>query len=219
MFPFCECAGICEFEQDSSLFPNIVLTAEVNAQVERARGGVVTPKLYRKLGYRAYFQSVFGYLGRGVRHPPKPCLLELIRAEWPEPHGASDHVGFYDAPQEDGGHRLLIRREVNEDNTVGVQDAVAKPTTEVMTIKIAAVVTMDDADAVDCRHGEDKALEATKRSSAVIQDAVAKPTTEVMTIKIAAVVTMDDTDAVDFQHGEDKPWRLPIGAAPLSKIP
>jgi hypothetical protein len=52
MFPLCECPGICEFEQDSSLFPNIVLTAEVNAQVKQARGVVVTPKLYRKLGYR-----------------------------------------------------------------------------------------------------------------------------------------------------------------------
>jgi hypothetical protein len=50
MFPLCKCAGICEFEQDSSLFPNIVSTAEVNAQVERARGVVVTPKLYRNLG-------------------------------------------------------------------------------------------------------------------------------------------------------------------------
>jgi hypothetical protein len=170
MFPLCECAGICEFEQDSSLFPNIALTAEVNAQVERARGVVVTPKLYRKLGYRAYFQAVFGYLGHGVRHPPKACILELKRAEWPEPHGASDHVGFYDAPQEDGGHRLLIGREVNEDNTVDVQDAVAKPTPEVMAIEITAVATMDDADAVDCQHGEDEALEATKRSSAATNE-------------------------------------------------
>jgi hypothetical protein len=96
--------------------------------------------------------------------------LELIGAEWPEPHGASDHVGFYDASQEDGGHRLLIGREVNEDNTVGVQAAVAKPTAEVMAIEIAAVITMDDADAVDCQHGEDEALEATKRSSAVTKE-------------------------------------------------
>jgi hypothetical protein len=167
MFPLCECAGICQFEQGSSLFPNIVLTAEVNAQVERARGVVVPPKLYRKLGYRAYFQAVFGYLGCGVRHPPKACLLELIRSEWPEPYGASDHVGFYDASQEDGGHRLLIGREVNEDNAVDGQDTVAKPTTEVMAIDIASVVTMDDAYAVDCQHGEYEALDATKRSSAV----------------------------------------------------
>jgi hypothetical protein len=177
MFPLCECEEICEFEQDSSLFPNIVLTAEVNAQVKRAQGVVETPKLHRKLGYRAYFQTLFGYLGGGVRHHPKACMLELIRAEWPEPHGASDHVGFYDAPQEDGGHRLLIGREVNEDNTVGFQDAKSKLTTEVMIIEIAAVITMDDADAVDCQHGEDEALEATKRSSAVVQDAIAKPAT------------------------------------------
>jgi hypothetical protein len=113
---------------------------------------------------------VFVYLGRGVRHPPKACLLELIRAEWPESHGASDHVDFYDASQEDGGHCLLIRREVNEDNAVYDQDAVAKPTSEVMAIDMASVVTMDDADAVDCQHGEDEALEATKRSSAVTKE-------------------------------------------------
>jgi hypothetical protein len=48
---------------------------------------------------------------------------------------------------------------------------------EVMTIEIAAVVTMDDADAVDCQHGEDEALESavvqditTKRSSAVTKE-------------------------------------------------
>jgi hypothetical protein len=138
---------------------------------------VVTTKLYRKLGYRAYFQAVSGYLGRGVRHPPKACMLELIRAEWPEPHGASDHIGFYDASQEDDGRRLLIGREVHEENIVGVQDTAAKPPAEVMAIKITAVVTMDDADAVDCQHGEDEALESavvqgatTKRSSAVTKE-------------------------------------------------
>jgi hypothetical protein len=131
---------------------------------------VVTPKLYRKLGYRAYFQAVFGYLGCGVRHPPKACLLELIRTEWNEPLGASDHVGFYDASQEDGGRRLLIGREMNEDNAVYGHDAVAKPTIEVMAIDTAAVVMMADADAVDCQHGEDEALEATKRISAVTKE-------------------------------------------------
>jgi hypothetical protein len=95
---------------------------------------VVTPKLYRKLGYRAIPQSVFGYLSPGVCHPPKSCLLELIRAKWPDPLAASDHVGFYDESQEDGGHRLLVGREVNEDNAVDVQDAIAKPTPEVMAI-------------------------------------------------------------------------------------
>jgi hypothetical protein len=74
---------------------------------------------------------------------------------------------FTNASQEDGSHHLLIEREVNEDNAVGVQDAAAKPTTEVMAIEIAAVVTMDDADAVNCQHGEDEALKATKRSSAL----------------------------------------------------
>jgi hypothetical protein len=38
-----------------------------------------------------------------------------------------------------------------------------------MAIEIAAVVTMDDANAVDCQHGEDEALE-----SAVVQDATTK---------------------------------------------
>jgi hypothetical protein len=152
------------------MFPNIVLTAKVNAQVKRARGVGVTPKLYRKLGYRVYVQAVHGYLGRGVRHPPKAYLLKLIRAEWPEPHGASDRFGFYDASQEDGGHRLLIGREVNEDTTVYVQDVIAKPTSEVMAINIAAVGTMDDTDAVDCQHGEDEGLEATKMSSAVTKE-------------------------------------------------
>jgi hypothetical protein len=110
---------------------------------------------------------VFGYLGHGVRHAPKACLLELIVAEWPDQHGDSDHVGLHYASQEDSGDRLLIGREVNEDNTVGVQEAAAKPTTEVMVIEIAAVVVPDIADAVDCQHGEDEAFEATKRISAI----------------------------------------------------
>jgi hypothetical protein len=101
---------------------------------------------------------LFGYLGRGVHHPPKACLLELIRAKWPEPHGASDHYSFYDASQEYGGHRLLIWREVNADNAVDGQDAIAKPPTEVMAIDITSVIMMDDADGVDCQHGEDEAL-------------------------------------------------------------
>jgi hypothetical protein len=53
-----------------------------------------------------------------------------------------------------------------------VQDAAAKPTTEVMAIDIAAVVTMDDADDADdadCQHGEDEAL-----GSAIFQDATTK---------------------------------------------
>jgi hypothetical protein len=79
MFPLCHYAGICGFGQDLTLFRNIVLTAEINAQVERARGVTTTPKLYRKLGYQAYFQTVYGYPGRGVHHPPNVCLLELTR--------------------------------------------------------------------------------------------------------------------------------------------
>jgi hypothetical protein len=59
---------------------------------------------------------------------------------------------------------------VNEENAVDGHGAVAKPATEVMAIGIASVVTMDDADAVDCQHGEDEALEATKRSSAVTKE-------------------------------------------------
>jgi hypothetical protein len=113
---------------------------------------------------------VFGYFGRGVRHLPKACLLEIIRTEWPEPHGASGHVGFYNASQEDGGQSILIGREVNEDNAVDGHNSVENPTSEVMVIAITVVVKMDDADAVNCQHGEDEALEATKRSSAVTKE-------------------------------------------------
>jgi hypothetical protein len=69
ILPICECEGICEFEQDLNLFPNIVPTAEANAQVEHVHGITIKPTLYLKLGYQAYFQAVYGYLGRGVRHP------------------------------------------------------------------------------------------------------------------------------------------------------
>jgi hypothetical protein len=124
MLPLYGCVGICEFEHDPSLFSNIVLTAEVNAQVERADGAIITPKLYRKLGYRAYFQAVYGYFGCVVRHPPKACLLELIITEWPKPQGASYHVGFYDASQEDGGHCVLIGREVVAEQNENEADAV-----------------------------------------------------------------------------------------------
>jgi hypothetical protein len=84
MLPICKCKCICEFEYDWTRFPNTVLTAEVNAQVERARDITITPKLYRKLGYQAYLKAVYGYLGRDVHHPPKACFLELIRNEWPK---------------------------------------------------------------------------------------------------------------------------------------
>jgi hypothetical protein len=86
-----------------------------------------------------------------------------------------------------------------------------------MAIQIAAIVTMDDADAVDCQHGEDEALEATKRSIAVVQDATAKPTTEVMTIEITAVITMDDADAVDCQHGEDESFEATKRSSAVTK--
>jgi hypothetical protein len=59
---------------------------------------------------------------------------------------------------------------MNEDNAVDGQYVVAKPTTEVMAIDISAVVTMDDADAVDCQQGEDEALEATKRINTVTKE-------------------------------------------------
>jgi hypothetical protein len=81
MFPLCECAGVCEFEEDSSLFPNIVLTAKVNAQVERAQGVVVTPKLYRNLGHTEAsnrnetlrpVQSSSGKVGERRRTLPQP---------------------------------------------------------------------------------------------------------------------------------------------------
>jgi hypothetical protein len=106
MWPFvvCECDGeICKFERDTHLFANIVETEEVNSQVKWARGNTVTPKLLRKLGYRAYFQALCGFLGCGVCPPPKACLINLIRQEWPEPQGGDDHVGFYDDLEEDGG--------------------------------------------------------------------------------------------------------------------
>jgi hypothetical protein len=112
MFPLCECVGIYDFEQDLSLFPHKVLTAEVNTQVEKACGVLITPNLYINLGYRAYFQALYGYLGRVICHPAKACLLEIIRTEWSEPQGASDHIGLYDASQEYVGHRVLIGREV-----------------------------------------------------------------------------------------------------------
>jgi hypothetical protein len=81
---------------------------------------------------------VYGYLGHGVSHPPKACLLELIITEWPEPHGASDHFGFYDASQDDGGHLVLIGSDFfaeQSDNEA-------------------------DADAVDCGHVSNKGHEA-----------------------------------------------------------
>jgi hypothetical protein len=105
----------------------------------------------------------------------KQCVATLVppKAWWPELHVASDHVDFYDAPQEDGGHRVLIGREVNEADAVDGggygsnkgHEAVAKATPEVMVVNIAAVVTMDEqnnneADAVDCEHGEAAAMEA-----------------------------------------------------------
>jgi hypothetical protein len=65
-----ECGPVCRFDEDPGLFLHIVQTAEVNAQVHTAKGVSITPKLYRKLAYRAYIVAVFGWLGRGNRRPP-----------------------------------------------------------------------------------------------------------------------------------------------------
>jgi hypothetical protein len=56
----CECGPVCEFYEDPGLFLRIVQTAEVDAQVHKANGFSITPKLYRKLVYRAYIVAVFG---------------------------------------------------------------------------------------------------------------------------------------------------------------
>jgi hypothetical protein len=62
----CECGPVCEFDEDPGLLLRIVQNAEVNAQVHEANGVSITPKLYRKLEYRAYIVAVFGWLGRGT---------------------------------------------------------------------------------------------------------------------------------------------------------
>jgi hypothetical protein len=56
----------------------------------------------------------------------------------------------------------------------------------VKAIKIAAVVMIDDADAVDCQHGEDEALE-----SVVVQDATSK--------RRSAVTKEHDSEAAPYK--------------------
>jgi hypothetical protein len=79
----CESGEVCEFEEDPGLFLRIVQTSEVNAQVQRANGVTITPKLHRNLAYRAYIVAVFGWLERGNRRHPKAGFVNLARAEWP----------------------------------------------------------------------------------------------------------------------------------------
>jgi hypothetical protein len=90
----CECVPVFEFEEDPFLFLCIVQTGGGNAQVQRAQGVPVTVRLYRQLVYHAYIVAVFGWLGRGNRHPPKACLVELVQAEWSE-HSASAYIGYH----------------------------------------------------------------------------------------------------------------------------
>jgi hypothetical protein len=66
-----EYGEVCEFEKDPGLFLYIVQTAGINAQVQMSQGVPITANLYRKLAYRAYIVSVFGWLGRGNRRPPQ----------------------------------------------------------------------------------------------------------------------------------------------------
>jgi hypothetical protein len=111
----CECCPVCQSDEDPGLFLRIVQTAEFNAQVHTANGVSITPKLYRKLAYRAYIVAVFGWLGRGNRRPPKACFVDLVRAEWTELSPLS-YVGYYEvAAAED-----LIGNDigVNHDNGV-----------------------------------------------------------------------------------------------------
>jgi hypothetical protein len=62
--------------------------------VHKAIEASLTPKLYRKLAYRAYIVAVFGWLGRGAP-PPKACFVDLVRAERPEISPLS-YFGYYE---------------------------------------------------------------------------------------------------------------------------
>jgi hypothetical protein len=55
----------------------------------------------------------------GVQHPPKVCLIDLIQQEWPETQATEEHVGFYNAAEEDRGVRIRSGWELDAGDAGG----------------------------------------------------------------------------------------------------
>jgi hypothetical protein len=86
--------NVCRFIENPLLL--YIIKEEVDIQVSIAKAGDqdLIPTHCRKVDFRTYTRLTYGCLGRGVRHHPSQCTLDMVHCICVSSSGS--HVGYHE---------------------------------------------------------------------------------------------------------------------------